>query len=84
MSADARIARAEAALRAEGINGASVDVEGHEREMAAVRVPEADWERMMGPAGVRAAEAVKATGFRYVALDLLPADGEVSSDPEDS
>jgi PP-loop superfamily ATP-utilizing enzyme len=81
VSGDARIARAETALRDEGIDGASVEVEGHEREIAAVRVRETDWERMMGPAGLRAAEAVKAAGFRYVALDLLPTDASVDSEP---
>jgi hypothetical protein len=81
VSADERVARAEAALRDEGISGASVEIEGHEREIAAVRVPETDWERMMGPDGVRAAEAVKAAGFRYVALDLLPANASVDSEP---
>jgi hypothetical protein len=29
---------------------------------------------MLGPDGVRLADAVKAAGFRYVALDLLSAD----------
>lgn len=87
MSADARIAAAERALRDEGVHGALVEVEGHEREIAALRVPEAEWERMMGPDGVRIAEAVKAAGFRYVALDLLTADahaaGEHRLDDED-
>ena len=70
MSADARIAAAERALKDAGVYGASVEVEGHEREIAALRVPEAAWARMLGPDGVRLADAVKAAGFRYVALDL--------------
>ena len=70
MSADARIAAAERALAEHGIHGATVEVEGHEREIAALRVPEGGWERMMGPDGVRIAGAVKGAGFRYVALDL--------------
>lgn len=74
MSGDDRIASAERALADAGVYGASVDVEGHEREIAAVRVPPAEWERMMGPEGPAFAQAVKATGFRYVALDLAPAD----------
>ena len=74
MSADRRIAAAEAALADAGVYGASVEIEGHEREIAAVRVPEAEWERMLGPDGAAAAEAVKRAGFRYVALDLAPAD----------
>ena len=70
MSADARIAAAERALAEHGLHGAEVEVEGHQREIAALRVPEAEWERMMGPDGLRLADAVKAAGFRYVALDL--------------
>ena len=73
MSADARIAAAERALAEHGLYGAAVEVEGHEREIAALRVPEAAWERMLGPDGVRLADAVKAAGFRYVALDLAGA-----------
>ena len=70
MSADVRIAAAERALAEHGVFGATVEVEGHEREIAALRVPEAAWARMLGPEGVRLADAVKAAGFRYVALDL--------------
>ena len=70
MSADPRIAHAERALAEQGLHGATVEVEGHEREIAALRVPEAEWARMIGPDGVRLADAVKAAGFRYVALDL--------------
>ena len=70
MSADERIARAERALAEHGLHGATVEVEGHEREIAALRVAEADWARLVGPDGVRLADAVKAAGFRYVALDL--------------
>ena len=74
MSADPRIAAAERTLEEHGVHGASVEVGGHEREIAALRVPEAAWERMMGPDGARIAGAVKAAGFRYVALDLLAGD----------
>lgn len=74
MSVAERISAAERALAEAGVHGASVDAEGHEREIAAVRVPAADWERMMGPEGATIAQAVKAAGFRYVALDLAPAD----------
>ncbi len=76
MSGDDRIASAERALADAGVYGASVDVEGHEREIAAVRVPSGEWERMMGPEGLALAQAVKAAGFRYVALDLAPADAD--------
>ena len=70
MSADARIARAERALAEHGLPGATVAAEGPEREIAAVRVSGAAWERLLGPDGARLAEALKAAGFRYVALDL--------------
>ncbi|HEX8392560.1 MAG TPA: hypothetical protein VF665_09420 [Longimicrobium sp.] len=73
---DPRVALALAALAEAGVPGARVSVEGHEREMAAVRVPAALWERMMGDEGARIAGAVKAAGFRYVALDLAVDDDE--------
>jgi hypothetical protein len=74
MSGDARIAGAERALADHGVHGATVGVEGHQDEIAAIRVPSSEWERMMGPDGAAIASAVKAAGFRYVALDLAPAD----------
>ena len=72
MSADERTARAERLLAARGFGGARVSVEGHEREIAAVRVPAGAWERLAGDDGARLATEVKALGFRYVALDLAP------------
>lgn len=74
MSTDDRIATAKRALADLGLFGATVEVEGHQREIAAIRVPAGEWERMMGPDGASVADAVKAAGFRYVALDLAPAD----------
>lgn len=73
MTADARISAAERVLAAHGV-AAEVTVEGHEREIAAVRVPDGSWERMMGDEGAAIAAEVKALGFRYVALDLSVAD----------
>jgi PP-loop superfamily ATP-utilizing enzyme len=73
-TADPRIGRAERLLASRGVRGASVGVEGHEREIAAVRVPAGAWERLVGDEGARLAAEVRALGFRYVALDLLPAD----------
>jgi hypothetical protein len=77
MSTDARITAAERALADHGVYGASVDVEGHQRDIAVIRVASAEWERMLGPDGVAITDAVKAAGFRYVALDFdpSPADG---------
>lgn len=79
MSADERIARALRLLEESGIPGAEIEVEGHEREMAAIRVPPAHWERVVGDEGARIAAAVKSAGFRYVALDLRPADAPASA-----
>ena len=73
-AADPRIGRAERLLASRGVPGASVGVEGHEREIAAIRVPAGQWERLAGDEGARVAAAVKEAGFRYVALDLRPAD----------
>ena len=71
---DPRIAAAERVLAGHGV-AADVSVEGHEREIAAVRVAEGAWGRMLGDEGAAIAAEVKALGFRYVALDLAPADG---------
>lgn len=74
-SADERVRAAERVVAEEGISGALIIVEGHEREIAAIRVSVDDLDRLVGDAGVRLAERVRALGFRYVALDLLPLDG---------
>jgi PP-loop superfamily ATP-utilizing enzyme len=79
VSADERVARARQLLEEAGIPGAEIEVEGHEREMAAIRVPPAHWERVAGDEGARLAAAVKSAGFRYVALDLRPADAPTSA-----
>jgi PP-loop superfamily ATP-utilizing enzyme len=71
---DDRIDRAERVLAMHGVYGAEVSVEGHEREIAAVRVPDGAWKRMMGDEGAAIAAEVRALGFRYVALDLSVAD----------
>ena len=69
MRDDPRAAAAERVLAGHGV-AAEVSVEGHEREIAAVRVTEHAWERMLGEDGAAIAAEVKALGFRYVALDL--------------
>ena len=69
-----RIERVTRMLREAGFPDVVVDAEGQEREIAAVRVPPQDWERLAGPDGARVADEVKAAGFRYVALDLLPSE----------
>ena len=72
---DPRIRAAERVLAGHGV-AADVSVEGHEREIAAVRVAEDAWGRMLGDEGAAIAAEVKALGFRYVALDLAAADGD--------
>jgi PP-loop superfamily ATP-utilizing enzyme len=74
VSTDERIDRAQRIIEEIGLFAATVDAEGHEREIAAIRVPVSDWERLVGEEGARLAERVKAAGFRYVAIDLRPAD----------
>ena len=73
MTDDPRAAAAERVLAAHGV-AADVSVEGHEREIAAVRVADGAWARMVGDEGAAIAAEVKALGFRYVALDLDVAD----------
>jgi len=75
MSADARIEAAERSLADQGVYGATVEVEGHERDVAVIRVSAEAWERMLSPGALAIADAVKAAGFRYVALDLADGDG---------
>lgn len=71
---DSRVAEAERVFAAHGV-AADVTVEGHEREIAAVRLAGDGWARMLGDEGAAIAAEVKALGFRYVALDLdVPAD----------
>jgi PP-loop superfamily ATP-utilizing enzyme len=66
---DPRVAEAERVFAAHGV-AAEVSVEGHEREIAAVRVAGDGWSRMLGDEGAAIAAEIKALGFRYVALDL--------------
>lgn len=71
---DPRVAGAERVLADAGFPDAGVTVTGHQREIAAVRVPGKALPRMLGDEGTRIAAEVRALGFRYVALDLDPAD----------
>lgn len=65
-----RIAAAERVLAAHGISGASVELAGQAEEIAAVTVPPAAWDWMLGVESRRVSEQIRALGFRYVALDL--------------
>ncbi|HEV2733753.1 MAG TPA: hypothetical protein VGV85_02905 [Longimicrobiaceae bacterium] len=69
--ADERAARAGALLAERGIAG-EVSVEGHQAEIAALRVAGDAWERVAGEEGAALVDELKALGFRYVALDLEP------------
>jgi PP-loop superfamily ATP-utilizing enzyme len=73
VSGDARPAAAESLLHEHGVTGARVTAEGPEREIAAVRVAGPQWERMMAAESATVVTAIRALGFRYVALDLLEA-----------
>lgn len=68
---DERAARAGALLAERGIAG-EVSVEGHQAEIAALRVAGGAWERVAGEEGAALVDELKALGFRYVALDLEP------------
>ncbi len=72
---DPRVAEAERIFATRGV-AADVSVDGHEREIAAVRVAGDAWGRMLGDEGAAIAAEVKALGFRYVALDLAPRDDD--------
>ncbi|MDQ3308707.1 MAG: hypothetical protein M3497_01090 [Gemmatimonadota bacterium] len=67
---DDRFVAAERVLAAHGLAGASLEAAGHTGETAALAVPGAEWERLIGPEGQRLSEGLRALGFRYVALDL--------------
>jgi hypothetical protein len=73
VSADFRAARAAELLAARGI-AARVSAEGHEGEIAALRVPAGAIDLLVGGDAGPLAREVKALGFRYVAVDLLPAE----------
>lgn len=62
--------QAEQVLAERGFAGVRVEPAGPGGEVAALAVPAALWERMLGPEGRAAADGVRALGFRYVAVDL--------------
>ena len=65
-----RLIEAERVLMRHGIAGTRVEVAGHAEEIIALAIPDASWERMLGPGGRAISEQIRALGFRYVALDL--------------
>src|SRR5690606_12991246 len=74
-AADPRLAVAARALAGAGVADATVTAAGHEGEIAVVTVPRAGWPRLFETETRAAVAAVKAAGFRYVALDLDPGAG---------
>lgn len=58
-----------------GYPDADVRAEGPQGEIAAVRVAPECWARAAGDDAARIDAALRALGFRYVALDLAPAGG---------
>ena len=73
MSDDPRLPAASALLSENGLR-ATVAAEGPDSEIAAIQVPEAEWERLLSAENAALLEGIRALGFRYVALDLLPGD----------
>jgi PP-loop superfamily ATP-utilizing enzyme len=69
---DQRLLAAESLLREEGFFGAQVAAEGPDGEIAAVRVDSSGWARLMEDESAPLIAGIRAIGFRYVALDLLP------------
>ena len=64
-----QVERAEEALKATGFTQCRVR---HHGDVARIEVPEADLQRLVAAEGRRQlVEAIKASGFRYVTLDLL-------------
>lgn len=62
---DPRVREAERLLAERGVAGARVGVAGHQREVAAIVAPPASFALL-----VELAPAIRALGFRYVALEL--------------
>jgi hypothetical protein len=75
VSGDPRLTAAEALLAEQCLFGVEVSAEGPQREIAALRVAELQWARLMDDESAILVAGIQALGFRYVALDLLPAAG---------
>jgi hypothetical protein len=71
VTADARLSLAADVLRAHGFAG-TVSAEGQEGEIAAIRVGDADWERIVSAGVAEMTGEMKRLGFRYLTVDLLP------------
>lgn len=73
MTRDDRTVAAESLLGEHGLR-AEVAAEGPDGEIAAIRTGAPAWERMMEGESAALVAAIRALGFRYVALDLRAAD----------
>jgi hypothetical protein len=69
---DERISAARSLLQEEGLFQAEVAAEGPDGEIAALRLDQAGWLRLMEEENPPLIAGIRALGFRYVALDLLP------------
>jgi PP-loop superfamily ATP-utilizing enzyme len=68
---EARIAAAAAVLAELGYRGCSVDVAGHEHEIAVISAGAAQHAVLLDARRADIVARIKALGFRYVAVDLL-------------
>ena len=71
--ATAAVDRARAAariLRDRGLAPVAVRASGPHGEIALISLPASEWSRLLAPDSAAVVAAVKAEGFRYVALDL--------------
>ena len=57
-------------LRAAGLGRPGVTAAGPDAEIAVIRIPVSEWSRLLHPESAALVAAVKAEGFRHVALDL--------------
>jgi hypothetical protein len=69
---DARRAAGESILREHGLAAARLDATGPEGEIAAIQVAPADWDALLESDSAAVIAGIRALGFRYVALDMLP------------
>lgn len=67
---DARSRAAARVLQAHGLPRTVVRAAGPEGEVAVLSLPLAEWPRLLASDSATLVAAVKAEGFRYVALDL--------------
>lgn len=70
MSAGERLEAARRLLAERGPAGARVEAAGDGGDIAAIRVDDESLDALLGDEGARLSEALRALGFRHVAVDL--------------